>query len=100
MSFTDEFAASRRLEVLRLLRKAGCTAPDSVILSALRRCKFALMTGEELRADLEFFRKAGLVTLEWFVEEGLVSATLTDRGLDCAAGRIEVEGVERPERVG
>lgn len=99
MKFRETWIASRRLALLRLLREAGGAANESVLRQGLSALGFNRETREDIRADLNLFREAGLVTQDWF-ENRLVVATLTDRGLDVAAGRIEVEGIERPDRVG
>jgi hypothetical protein len=52
-------------------------------------------TREDVRKDIQFMAERGLVTVEW-IEDKIMVAKLTERGLDVEAGRVEVEGVKPP----
>jgi hypothetical protein len=91
-AFTDFLAASRRLFLLRLLAELHGPANEGVLFSAVRHAGFGSATRDDLRRDLDLLRTSGAVTEEWI--ETIRIVTLTERGEDCAAGRVAIEGVE------
>ena len=97
MSIVDILAADRRLVALRCLSEvAGYRLNEQVLQTAIgsitHRC-----SADELRADLEFLRRHGLVTVEHIqVPSGeLLAATLTQAGLDVSQGQPH-PGIARP----
>lgn len=99
MSLSDEFAAAHdghiRLSVLRLLdAQAGYCANDSVLWQAVNALGLSC-TRDQMRSHLVWLQEQRLVTR---IErpEGVVVATLTERGGDVANGRSTIAGVQRP----
>jgi hypothetical protein len=92
MSYADVMRASRRTFIVRLLVEAGGEANESVIRTCAFRGGFGHSTADDIRTDLDYLREQGCVTEEW--AGSLRVVTVTERGEDCARGKIEVEGVE------
>ncbi|MER2635167.1 MAG: hypothetical protein ABTQ30_15075 [Rhizobiaceae bacterium] len=99
MSYADFTARQRRLMALRLMREDGDAACDHVLMLALRELGFPRLTSEQMRADIEALRERHLVTVSW-LDDRHATMTLTERGVDVALGRVVVEGVAKPDRVG
>lgn len=99
INFADAYAASRRLALLRLLREAGGSLNESVLFKGAGQLGFAQTSRDDVREDLDLFKRAGLTGDQWYADR-LRVVTITDRGLDCAAGRVQVDGVETPDRIG
>lgn len=99
MSFATTYAASRRLALLRLLREAGGRLNESVLFKGALQLGFARTSRDDVRTDLDLFKDRGLTTETWH-EQRLRVVSLTDRGLDCAAGRLPVDDIEQPDRIG
>jgi len=99
MSFAATYAASRRLALLRLLREAGGSLNESILFKGAGQLGFARTSRDDIRDDLDLFKAADLIK-ETRYGDRLRIATLTDRGLDCAAGRLQVDGIEQPDRIG
>lgn len=94
MSFRDDWIASRRLFVLRLLAEVGGQANEGVIYKALTKGGFAQDSRDDLRQDLDHLKKTGCTAEEW-LNDSLRVVKVTERGEDAAYGRIAVSGVER-----
>lgn len=97
--YEEVLIADRRRAALLVLRDAGGSANSSVLTDALRALGHSRATRDQVRADFRFFADRGLVTLDW-VKDDLAVATITQRGLDVAAGREIVSGIKAPEIVG
>lgn len=84
-----------RLAVLRLLsaEDGGYSANDSVLADALPRVGFNVPR-DRVRTVIGWLAEQGLVEVEKL--QHLTVATITERGLDVAAGRANVPGVKRP----
>lgn len=95
MNFRAYLEEDLRLVLLLLLKEAGGTANESVLRSGAAGLGHAKATRDELRFELEWLKERGLVTLEWFGDKVAV-ASITERGLDVAEGRVTVEGVKKP----
>ncbi len=98
MSLKDDFAAVHdgyvRAAALRLLADLPeYRANDVVIADAVRAIGHGC-TNEQLRGHLVWLEEHRLVTLRALGDMSI--ATLTERGLDVAAGRASVPGVQRP----
>lgn len=91
-SFAENWAAARRLFILRLLVELGGEANDGVIASAVRWGGFRQTAREEIRADLDLLQRLGALTEEWL--DTLRIVRVSERGEDIAFGRIAVAGVE------
>jgi hypothetical protein len=94
-SYAEHLTHDRRLVILRLLKSNNGHGNDSVLLTGVRQVGHIAATREEIRADLEFLKERGALRVEYF-EETIMVARLTERGLDCAEGRITIEGVKKP----
>lgn len=98
MSISSDFAlvhdAYVRAQALRLLADLPeYRANDVVIADAVRAVGLAC-TGDQMRGHLTWLAEQRLVTLAEL--GGMTIATLTERGSDVAAGRVNVPGVHRP----
>lgn len=92
--YKEHMAKHRRLAILRLLKEVGGTANDSVLYSQCASLGFAKATRTDVRDDLALFEKHSLITRNY--HGGLVIASITERGVDVADGKVEVDGVEKP----
>ncbi len=94
MSFRDEWIASRRLFILRLLVEVDGEANESNVFRAVQQGGFSRNTREDVRADLDHLRGMRCITEQYF--DGRVCVVkITFRGEDAAHGRVDVAGVER-----
>lgn len=93
--FQSYVARERRLSILQLLVQANGTANDGVIHTALQGLGYRRETRDEIREDIRFLIGVGLVVDEWVRSVQVVN--ITRRGVDVAEGRVEVEGVEKPD---
>lgn len=93
-SFAQRLAAHRRISILRTLAAApGYGGNDSLLQMMVE--DFGLTASrDQVRSDLAWLRDQGLVTLREIA--GVYIAQSTTQGLDVAAGRITVPGVQRP----
>lgn len=99
MSLAAELERDRRLIILRMLVEAGGSANESVLHYSVNAAGHRVgVTREVVVADIEFLADRHCVTLEWF-NDTVVVATITKRGVNVAAGHVEVEGIKRP-RIG
>lgn len=94
MSFRDDWNASRRLFILRLLVEVGGEANESNIARAAFQGGFTRDTREDIRADLDRLRELRCITEEYF-DARVCVVKVTRRGDDAAHGRVEVAGVEQ-----
>ncbi len=94
-SYFEHLTHDRRLVILRLLKQSGGSGNDSILLQGVRLIGHLAATRDDIRDDLEFLKERRLVRLEHFNETVMV-ATITERGIDVAEGRVEVEGVKKP----
>lgn len=83
----------RRLVILQILSRSEETANVRVLYSELPDVGHRVGM-DELRTELSWLDRQGLIELSG--SDVLVVATLTERGLDAAHGRITVPGVRRP----
>ena len=96
MNFAETLAHDRRLVILRLLSEVNGTANESVLYSGLESVGHsAMLTRENVRADLRFLEGVGAIRIEWFGER-LAVAHLLLRGEEIAQGKITVPGIKRP----
>lgn len=84
-----------RLATLRLLDDApGYSANDSVLTTSVRSMGLSC-TRDQMRGHLGWMEEQRLVTL-LRPTDGLIVATISERGADVAHGRSVVAGVQRP----
>lgn len=95
MSFLDYTIAHARLAVLRALVNTPLgTANDSVLFDEMDRLGLPV-TRDQLRGQLTWLEEQGLIRL-LRPTEGLIVATIRERGADVATGRAFIDGIQRP----
>ncbi|OSQ45550.1 hypothetical protein [Thalassospira sp. MCCC 1A01428] len=95
MSYRDFVAEKRRLTILRYLAEEnGYSANDSVMHSVVEHFGFGC-SRDMVRGDYAWLRDMGMVTVDE-ISTTVHAATITQRGLDVAAGRVQVAGIARP----
>lgn len=96
MSYADHLKANRRLCILQNLIEDGGsgseTAIEQILLASGHR--FGL-TRNYVRDQLKYLADVDAVSIEYF-RDRLMVATITERGVNIAQGRITVDGVEAP----
>jgi hypothetical protein len=96
MNYAEARDQDRRLVILRLLEESDGSANEGMLRTGLDMLGHGVkLTRQVVRADLDLLEKAGCVRLEWF-DDKIVVAHLTERGVDCVHGRVEVHGVKKP----
>jgi Fe2+ or Zn2+ uptake regulation protein len=93
--YSEHFAKHVRLVVLRLLAEASEYRLNDSILTDMTNAHGLTATRSQMRTEIAWLAEQGLITRAELVG-GLVVATLAERGLDAAAGRANVPGVQRP----
>jgi len=92
-TFRDDWNASRRLFLLRLLVEVR-QANESVLYKSAAKGGFSSDTRNDIREDLDHLCKTGCAKQE-FLNDVLRVISITERGEDAAYGRIAVAGVEQ-----
>lgn len=93
--FSNLYDGHVRLAVLRLLdSQPTYSANDSVLVTAVQALGLSC-TRDQMRGHLHWMGEMGAVTLLKPMD-GVIVATLTERGADLANGRSSVPGVQRP----
>lgn len=95
MSFLDRVAASQRLHVLQLLEQDAGYSHNQHILSAGLGALGHSISSDGVRDHIRWLEKADLLSVKEVFGIGLV-ATINDRGVEVAKGRLTVDGIERP----
>ena len=96
MSYHDHFASHLRLTILRVLSELpGYKSNDSLLTSAADAVGVPA-TRDQVRTELAWLAEQRLVITDEPGLMRLVIAVATERGLDVAAGRATVPGVQRP----
>lgn len=86
-------AEHRRGYIVAILRDLPRnTANDAIMADVVNRLGVPT-SRDTMRVELAWLEEQGLITT--LVDEGLIVATLTERGNDCADGRAMVPGVRR-----
>ena len=84
----------QRLVILRSLAEAGYDAKESILSDCLDLYGHDI-SRDLVRNHLVWLEEQGLIQLER-LKDGYMVASITQRGLDVAQGRVTVEGVKRP----
>lgn len=95
MHYAEHFAEHLRLTILHLLAELPTYSANSGVLTDAAHELGLSATRAMVRTQLAWLAEQGLVTLRE-PAPGLVVATATERGLDVAAGRARVPGVQCP----
>lgn len=90
----DVLTQDQRLVILRSLAEVGYDANESIISDCLALYGHDI-SRDLVRSHLEWLEEQGLITLER-LRDGYMVASITQRGLDVAHGRVVVSGVKRP----
>lgn len=96
MGFAEDWTASRRLFVLRLLIEVGGEANEANVYKACQQGGFARDTRDDTRRDLDHLVKVGCVAQEWY-NDAVRVVKITERGREAAHGKVAVAGVERSD---
>lgn len=94
-SFADLQTADRRLVILRVLAEAPGYAANQYVLGSALRAYGHDVSQDRLQADLYWLAEQTLVAID--DSAGVLTAKISQRGADVAAGRAIVPGVKRPE---
>lgn len=94
MDYASHFNAHLRITVLRLLAsQAGYQLNSSLLVDGCESMGLTI-SRDTMRTQLAWLAEQGLITT---TEVGhLVIARLTERGHECAQGRVVVPGVKTP----
>ncbi|MDE3932989.1 hypothetical protein NUQ34_03175 [Glaesserella parasuis] len=84
----------QRLVILRSLAEAGYDANESILSDCLDLYGHDI-SRDLVRNHLVWLEEQGLIQLKR-LKDGYMVASITQRGLDVAQGRVTVEGVKRP----
>ena len=95
MNYAQFETEDRRLVILRALEKAAQYRANALLLRRFAEAVGHVVSTDKLAGDLAWLAEQGLVTTQ--VDEGITTATLTQRGGDVATGRAQVPGVARPQ---
>ncbi len=93
-NYQSHLAQDRRLCMLRLLKESGGTANESVLQNGLELLGHRRLPRATIREDIRFLINQGLIIDEWFGDVQV--CTITRRGVECAEGIIQVEGIKKP----
>jgi Fe2+ or Zn2+ uptake regulation protein len=93
-NYREYLAQDRRLVILRILAELpGYNCNSSILADMLERYAHQ-PSRDQIHTDLAWLAEQGLVQTEKV--ESVRIATITQHGLDVAAGRATVPGVKRP----
>ncbi|MEC7931494.1 MAG: ArsR family transcriptional regulator [Pseudomonadota bacterium] len=97
--FSNLYDGHVRLAILRLLDgQPGYCANDSVLATAVQSLGMTC-TRDQMRGHVHWLKEVGVVTLLTPID-GVIVATLTERGADVANGRSTLPGIQRPSPKG
>lgn len=94
MALKELLTQDQRLVILRSLAEVGYDANESILSDCLDLYGHDI-SRDLVRSHLEWLEEQGLITLER-LRDGYMVASITQRGLDVAQGRVVVSGVKRP----
>ena len=95
-NFAEHLAKDRRLVILRLLVEARGEAGESALEKGLRMYGHRVGVDRDVvRAELRFLVEAECVVTQ-VLDDRVMVATITKRGVACAEGNIVVPGVAEP----
>lgn len=97
MNYAEFQTEDRRLVILRALENAAQYRANAYLLRRYCDSVGHAVSADRMEADLAWLAEQGLANRE--VTQGVTVLTLTQRGLDVAAGRAACPGVARPQPV-
>ena len=96
MKSYEEFQTEdRRLVLLRALQNAAQYRANAFLLRRYCDAVAHVVSADRLDQDIAWLHEQGLVVRSQ--DGGVVTATLTVRGLDVATGRTTAPGVQQPQ---
>lgn len=94
--YLKHLEADRRLVILRLLVEAGGECGESAIERGLHLYGHRTrVTRDVVRADLKALKERDCLEIE-YVDSRIMVACITQRGVACSKGAINIEGVAEP----
>lgn len=97
MKYAEHVNAHLRITVLKLLEEQSDYTLNESLLVDLSGVYGFNPSRDRMRTELSWLAEQGLVRC---TGDNCAVATLTDRGLDVAQGRVQVPGVRRPGPAG
>lgn len=94
-TYAKVLSEDRRLVILRLLAELPMYKANSSVLHSALASWGHDPSRDQVRGELRWLEEQGLITVE-DIANGVLLATLAERGQDVAAGRAYVDGVKRP----
>ena len=94
-AYRDRVAEDLRLAILQVVDGAGSTTNIRILHTELPGVGH-IVGADRLRTELAWLSEQGLMDLGGTDGSVFIVATLTERGIDAAHGRITVPGVRRP----
>lgn len=94
MALKELLTQDQRLVILRSLAEAGYDANESILSDCLDLYGHDI-SRDLVRNHLTWLEEQGLLSLQR-LKDGFMVASITQRGLDVAQGRVFIEGVKRP----
>ncbi|UYZ84297.1 ArsR family transcriptional regulator [Entomomonas sp. E2T0] len=93
-TYKELLTEQERLVILRVLTELnGYTSNNSIITELLKKWGLKV-SHDQVKTHLRWLDEQGLITIEDI--NGVLIATLTERGEDVANGFATVDGVKRP----
>ena len=95
MDFAKLFTENMRLVALRALAQTPAYSCNDSILQDILATFAIRCSRDQVRSTLSWLQDQGLISYE-ILSSGTYIATITQNGLDVAAGNMTVPGVKRP----
>lgn len=95
MNFAEFQTHDRRLVLLKALEAAAQYRANAYLLRRYCDSLAHVVSADRIAQDLAWLAEQGLVSVTEV--DGVTIATLTERGLDVATGRVKVPGVQAPQ---
>lgn len=93
-NYAQVLTEDRRLVILRVLSELNAYKANSSVIAALLERWGHTPSRDQIKTDLRWLQEQGLLGIEEI--ETVLLATLTERGMDVAKGRVIQPGVKRP----
>ena len=98
MDYKDLIASDIRLVILRALEEDDGYSQNESVLQSVLELFGHKVSRDRVRTELDWLAEQSLVTLEQVASVKV--ATITQRGVDVACGRVITSGVKRPSPKG
>lgn len=97
-SYEQVKTEDRRLVILLLLKESDGYRCNEFLLNDLLNERGHAVSQDRVRSDLDWLQEQGLLKVQDIHDTRI--ATINQRGVDVAGGRITVSGVKRPRAGG